>query len=260
MSTTLWRSEIGTEGYAPGTVLLNTTDNLSTITTAGYLNNAAAASSVQIRATDFIFANYSGGNGLFTVTINGSGVITMVNESIQTPVTVANGGTGDTSLTAYAVLCGGTTSTGNVQSIASVGTIGQVLTSNDAGALPTMQALPAALLRNNTNGQMASGNTLLLDKGTGTEASNAVTISHQSGVITTSSLTTAAGSTYAITLTNTKIATSSVVLVSLMGGSNTTLGVQLSATAASGSSVITIANINAASALNGTLLIGFTVL
>ena len=53
---------------------------------------------------------------------------------------VANGGTGATTLTAYAVVCGGTTSTGAVQSIASVGTTGQVLTSNGAGALPTFQA------------------------------------------------------------------------------------------------------------------------
>ena len=53
---------------------------------------------------------------------------------------VANGGTGATTLTAYAVVCGGTTSTGAVQSIASVGTAGQVLTSNGAGALPTFQA------------------------------------------------------------------------------------------------------------------------
>lgn len=54
-------------------------------------------------------------------------------------VTVAQGGTGVSSLTAYAVMCGGTTSTGAVQSIASVGTSGQVLTSNGAGALPTFQ-------------------------------------------------------------------------------------------------------------------------
>lgn len=52
---------------------------------------------------------------------------------------VAGGGTGVTSATAYAVLCGGTTSTGPFQSIASVGTSGQVLTSNGAGALPTFQ-------------------------------------------------------------------------------------------------------------------------
>lgn len=52
---------------------------------------------------------------------------------------VAQGGTGAGSFTAYAVLCGGTTSTGNVQSVAGVGTSGQVLTSNGPGALPTFQ-------------------------------------------------------------------------------------------------------------------------
>jgi len=57
-----------------------------------------------------------------------------------TAVDVAHGGTGNTSTTAYAVLCGGTTSTGVLQPIASVGTSGQVLTSNGAGALPTFQA------------------------------------------------------------------------------------------------------------------------
>lgn len=63
------------------------------------------------------------------------------NNSINTPkpIDVANGGTGDSSLTAYAVLCGGTTTTGAVQSIAGVGTSGQILTSNGAGALPTFQ-------------------------------------------------------------------------------------------------------------------------
>jgi hypothetical protein len=53
---------------------------------------------------------------------------------------VAGGGTGVTSNTAYAVLCGGTTSTNPIQSVASVGSAGQVLTSNGAGALPTFQS------------------------------------------------------------------------------------------------------------------------
>jgi hypothetical protein len=55
-------------------------------------------------------------------------------------VAVADGGTGVSSLAAYAVLCGGTTSTSAVQPVASVGTAGYVLTSNGAGALPTFQA------------------------------------------------------------------------------------------------------------------------
>ncbi len=54
---------------------------------------------------------------------------------------VAGGGTGVTSTTAYAVLCGGTTSTGGLQSIAGVGTSGQVLTSNGANLLPTFQSI-----------------------------------------------------------------------------------------------------------------------
>ena len=55
---------------------------------------------------------------------------------------VAGGGTGATSLTAYAVITGGTTSTNPIQSVASVGTAGQALTSNGAGALPTFQTNP----------------------------------------------------------------------------------------------------------------------
>lgn len=61
-----------------------------------------------------------------------------------TGLPVAGGGTGVSSTTAYAVLCGGTTSTGALQSIAGVGTSGQVLTSNGAGALPTFQNAVAA--------------------------------------------------------------------------------------------------------------------
>ena len=56
-----------------------------------------------------------------------------------TDVPVTDGGTGKSSHTAYAVLCGGTTATAALQSIAALGTLGQVLTSNGAGALPTFQ-------------------------------------------------------------------------------------------------------------------------
>lgn len=78
-----------------------------------------------------------------TITRTGAGDIAVEGNAIYraggTDVPVADGGTGASSLTAYAVLCGGTTSTGAVQPIASVGTAGQILTSNGAGALPTFQ-------------------------------------------------------------------------------------------------------------------------
>lgn len=75
-----------------------------------------------------------GSQNLTNVNID-SGVITGI-----TDLAVADGGTGRSSHTEYAVLCGGTTTTAAQQSIASVGTSGQVLTSNGAAALPTFQA------------------------------------------------------------------------------------------------------------------------
>lgn len=59
--------------------------------------------------------------------------------SSEANLTVGRGGTGSGTHTAYAVLAGGTTATGALQSIASVGSSGQVLTSNGAAALPTFQ-------------------------------------------------------------------------------------------------------------------------
>jgi len=57
-----------------------------------------------------------------------------------TPVTVPIGGTGNTTFTAYSVICAGTTATGVFQNVSGVGSSGQVLTSNGAAALPTWQA------------------------------------------------------------------------------------------------------------------------
>ena len=83
------------------------------------------------------------GSGGTTVTGSGN-TLTINSTGISTPISVADGGTGRSSHTEYAVLCGGTTTTAAQQSIASVGTSGQVLTSNGAAALPTFQAVAAA--------------------------------------------------------------------------------------------------------------------
>ncbi len=61
--------------------------------------------------------------------------------TLTNPLAVASGGTGAGTHTAYAVLCGGTTSTAALQSVAGVGSSGQVLTSNGPSTLPTFQTL-----------------------------------------------------------------------------------------------------------------------
>lgn len=72
--------------------------------------------------------------------VNGAGSSIQIDLSNQVTgiLPVTHGGTGAASLTAYAPIFGGTTSTGAVQS-GTVGTSGQVLTSNGAGVLPTFQ-------------------------------------------------------------------------------------------------------------------------
>ena len=58
------------------------------------------------------------------------------------PLDVALGGTGKSSFSdPYGVICGGTTSTGVLQNLASLGSSGNILLSNGAGALPSFQAL-----------------------------------------------------------------------------------------------------------------------
>jgi len=104
-----------------------------------------------------------------------------------------------------------------------------------------------------------NGTIYLSSKADGTEAGNAITASGTSGVITTSSLTTVTGANYAITWTNTFITTSSIILLSIMGGTNTKKTTEIQATAGSGTSTITITNNNAAS-LDGTILIGYVVI
>lgn len=139
----------------------------------------------------------------------------LADSGVSFPIPVSAGGTGDTSLTAYAVLAGGTTSTNPVQAIASVGTSGQVLTSNGAGALPTFQAsgVPSLPLSVSNGGTGRSSITLHdLVIGNGTSALTLLAPSATSGVPLISqgaasdpafgTAVVAGGGTGAVTLTN----------------------------------------------------------
>jgi hypothetical protein len=188
-----------------GTIV--TTDNLATITTAGYLNNQNA-SGYPILPTD-----------IFDVIYN------------YNPATQA--GTFGIFQVSYAVATG----------------YSLILTGSTANALLTTAI--------NT---MAAGGEIILDKSTATTTAGAATINKQSGVLTTPSLTTASGASYVITLTNSEIKTTSILLCQIMGGTNTTSGITTVATPAAGSATILLNNSGiAAAALNGTVIIGFVV-
>jgi len=92
-----------------------------------------------------------------------------------------------------------------------------------------------------------------------TSTAGAATSSTTSGSIITEALTTAAGATYTMTLTNTLVtAAGAPLLVDIRSGSNTTPGMTLtSVTNGSGSSVFVFTNQGAA-ALNGTMVIGWS--
>jgi len=70
------------------------------------------------------------------LTSNGAGVAPTFQAAGSGVLPVPGGGTGDTSFTAYAVVTGGITSVDPLQTVASLGTTNQVLTSQGAGLLP----------------------------------------------------------------------------------------------------------------------------
>jgi hypothetical protein len=116
---------------------------------------------------------------------------------IISPLPVVEGGSGVQSNTAYAVICGGTSSTNPIQSIVSVGTSGQVLTSNGAGALPTFQTGVVGevdTLTGNTGGAISpsAGNINVVGDAT------TITIAGAGSTLTASVIT---GSTFVQTLT-----------------------------------------------------------
>lgn len=124
-------------------------NGIYTVTVVG----TGATAWVLTRATDFDtpteiapgdFVALSGGTTqggsswlqIATVAVIGTDPITFIQFTSAIPVTVISGGTGNTSFTAYAPITGGTTPTGNLQSIA-LGASGTVIQSNGVGALPS---------------------------------------------------------------------------------------------------------------------------
>ncbi len=113
----------------------------------------------------FVYAQ-STGTDIITFDSNGISILAPLNMNSQpitdstwngNAITVPYGGTGLASTTAYAVLCGGTTPTGALQSLASLGNSGEVLTSQGAGALPIWTTNGSGTVTSVTAGAGLSG-------------------------------------------------------------------------------------------------------
>lgn len=103
---------------------------------------------------------------------------------------------------------------------------------------------------------------LHLDTGTktATATSGAATLNKQAGVVTSESITTAAGSDYTLTITNSNVVVGAQIFASVQLGTATTGEPAVtSVTSAAGSVVIKIRNIAASAAFNGTILISFVI-
>jgi len=133
---------------------------------------------------------------------------------------------------------------------------------NTAYSIPTSLAGLATvhLLSDGSANTMQAGAKITAFKVNGTEAANAVTASGMSGILTTSSLSTAAGSSYSIVWTSTFITSTSSILLTVSGGTNTTENITLKCIPGSGSATLTIYNNDPLAALNGTLLITYLVI
>jgi hypothetical protein len=123
--------------------------------------------------------------------------------------------------------------------------------------MPTGPEVNNDLYRN----QRMSVQGLASEVGTVTASSGAATLNDLIGLVTTESLTTAQNAIYTLTLTNSKIAATDLVFVTVADGTNTQGTPMLGeVTPAAGSVVIKVINKHAsAEALNGTLKIGYFV-
>lgn len=105
---------------------------------------------------------------------------------------------------------------------------------------------------------LAAAGLEITEPATATAAAGAATLNQGAGFVTSEALTTAAGSTYSLTLTNSFIDVNTMIHATVQLGSSTQ-GTPCVTTCiqAAGSATINVKNIDATNALNGTIKIGF---
>lgn len=190
-----------TNGATAGVMLVDSTDQLSGISGTssqvliGGTKPAWGAVTLTTQVTG-VLPVANGGTGIAAITAhdliigNGTSAATLLAPSSTSGIplvsqgasadpaystaVVAGGGTGNTTFTAYSVICAGTTATGAFQNVSGLGSSGNVLTSNGAGALPSWQAA-------------SGGGITTLAGDSGTATGSTVTIAGGSNITTSAS-------------------------------------------------------------------------
>lgn len=99
------------------------------------------------------------------------------------------------------------------------------------------------------------------DYGTVTAASGAATLNKSAGLVTSESITTAAGATYTLTLTNSKVTSaSSIVSAAVDPGSSAGTPCVTTIVPSAGSVVIKVQNVHASAAFNNAIKIRFWII
>jgi hypothetical protein len=137
------------------------------------------------------------------------------------------------------------------------------LTASGASSLAAVTSSGLVTAATATTTGLLTAESLKVSTGTktATASSGAATLAKGSGIITSETLSTAAGAVYTLTLTNSVITATSWVLASTWLGTSTQgIPVIQSVAPASTSCVIKVLNADAADAFNGTIKIGFLVI
>ena len=125
---------------------MSTPSNALNISSAGIIkfDGTATFSETTITQHDVLVGGAS--NAITSVTPSATSGVPLISQGASSDpafgtAVVAGGGTGNTTFTAYSVICAGTTATGIFQNVSGVGTSGQILTSQGASALPQWKSI-----------------------------------------------------------------------------------------------------------------------
>lgn len=125
-----------------------TAANALDISAAGLVKFDGTATFTGVTVTQYNVLIGAASNGISSIAPSATSGVPVISQGSSANPTfgtavVAGGGTGNTTFTAYSVICAGTTATGAFQNVSGLGSSGQILSSQGAGALPQWVNSPA---------------------------------------------------------------------------------------------------------------------